>query len=71
MQRTTRAEAQRIASGAEPQASVLRYEVRRGDSLWTIARDHNTTVERLRTANKLRTSRIFTGQVLEVPLGGA
>ena len=46
----------------------LEYRVRRGDSLWTIARTHGTTVEELRTANQLAGSRIYVGQVLDVPL---
>lgn len=50
-------------------ADVLDYQVRRGDSLWGIARSHNTTVDRLREENDLRGSRIYAGQVLRVPLG--
>ncbi len=50
-------------------SDVLDYQVRRGDSLWEIARSHNTTVDRLREANDLRGSRIYAGQVLRVPLG--
>ena len=44
------------------------YFVRRGDSLWEIARDHGTTVDRLRSANNLRGSRIYAGQKLTVPV---
>lgn len=47
--------------------SARRYEVRRGDSLWTIARRNNVTVERLREANNLSGSRILAGQILEIP----
>jgi LysM repeat protein len=59
---------------AQPSATVtdeerLEYLVRRGDSLWTIARTHGTTVEQLRTANQLASSRIYAGQVLDIPLG--
>jgi hypothetical protein len=43
------------------------YRVRRGDSLWTIARSHGTTVEELQLANQLANSRILVGQVLDVP----
>ncbi len=43
------------------------YRVRNGDSLWTIAERHGTTVEQLRTANNLRGSRIYAGQVLSLP----
>jgi hypothetical protein len=53
-------EATRIAS--------LSYKVRTGDSLWTIAVKHGTTVDALRQLNDLDGSRIFPGQVIEVPL---
>jgi LysM repeat protein len=43
------------------------YRVRQGDSLWEIARRHNTTVDRLRVANDMRTNRIVAGQVLIIP----
>ncbi len=43
------------------------YRVRRGDSLWTIARRLGTTVSDLRTANDLAGSRIYPGQTLAVP----
>lgn len=42
------------------------YHVRRGDTLWDIARRHGTTVEALRSENGLRGSRIVAGQVLRV-----
>jgi LysM repeat protein len=47
--------------------AVTRYEVRRGDSLWNIARKHGTTVAQLRAKNALGSNRILPGQVLEVP----
>jgi hypothetical protein len=46
----------------------LAYTVRSGDSLWGIARAHGTTVDDLRTVNSLRGSRIFVGQVLDLPV---
>ncbi|HEX5726282.1 MAG TPA: DUF5715 family protein [Longimicrobiaceae bacterium] len=48
-------------------ANVTRYRVRRGDSLWTIARRHNTSVERLKAVNDMRSSRIVAGQTLVIP----
>ncbi len=47
--------------------SAGQYRVRPGDSLWEIARRHDTTVTRLRSANNLDGSRIYPGQVLTVP----
>lgn len=43
------------------------YVVRRGDSLWKIARQHGTTTHAIRSMNGLRTSRLKVGQVLKVP----
>lgn len=43
------------------------YQVRRGDSLWTIARRNNVTVDEIKSANALRSSRIVAGQVLVIP----
>jgi hypothetical protein len=48
----------------------LPYTVRAGDSLWTIARSHGTTVSDIKTVNGLSGSRIYPGQVLGVPFGG-
>lgn len=50
------------------EARVTEYEVRRGDSLWTIARRHGITVDRLLHENELNGSQIYAGQVLQVPL---
>jgi len=58
----------RAAAAASPvESTVAPYRVRRGDSLWAIAQAHGTTVAELRSRNNLRNSRIFAGQVLEVP----
>ncbi|HEU0014378.1 MAG TPA: DUF5715 family protein, partial [Longimicrobium sp.] len=43
------------------------YRVRQGDSLWTIARRHGTSVSRLKAANDMQSSRIRPGQVLIIP----
>jgi LysM repeat protein len=55
-------------ASASASTSVLDYQVRRGDSLWEIARAHSTTVDRLKEENDLRGSRIYPGQVLRVPV---
>lgn len=50
-----------------PRATRTTYRVRAGDSLWTIARRHRISVERLRSANDMRSARIRPGQVLVIP----
>lgn len=60
------ASAPRVAAVA-PSSATSRYVVRRGDSLWAIARRHSTTVDRLRTANGLRGTTLQIGQVLVIP----
>lgn len=47
--------------------AASRYVVRRGDTLWRIARHHGTSVDRIKAANAIRSSRIRPGQVLEIP----
>lgn len=48
----------------------VEYTVRNGDSLWDIARDYGTTVDELQYVNRIDGSRIYPGQVIDVPLGG-
>ena len=57
--------AQRVAEAA---STIETYQVRRGDSLWTIAREHGVSVADIRSSNDLRSSRIFAGQMLRVPV---
>jgi hypothetical protein len=51
-------------------ADVTHYQVRRGDSLWSIARRHGVDVDTLRDANRLATTRIYAGQTLQIPSAG-
>lgn len=66
-QDAARTSASMVADSDDSGSDTLRYRVRSGDSLWNIARSHGTTVNRLRSINNLRTSRIYAGQVIEVP----
>lgn len=43
------------------------YRVSRGDTLWSIARAHDTTVAELKALNGLGSSRIKAGQTISVP----
>lgn len=55
----------RIAADRPP---TVRYVVREGDSLYSIARERSTTVDTLMSLNGLQTSGIRAGQVIEVPM---
>lgn len=46
---------------------VVRYKVRKGDTLWSIARKHGLTVLQLKEANNLESSTIKAGQSLVIP----
>lgn len=47
------------------------YTVKKGDSLYTIAKKYNTTVADLNDINMLTSTTIFPGQVLLIPNGTA
>lgn len=55
------------ARAASKSAKPQKYTVRRGDSIWSIARRTNVTVGQIKSANNLRSSRIDAGQVLVIP----
>lgn len=48
-------------------SDVIHYQVRRGDSLWGIARSHGVPLDSLKEANRLAGTRIYAGQVLQIP----
>jgi LysM repeat protein len=54
-------------AGSGRSEDVLQYRVNRGDSLWSIARRHNTTVDTLKQLNGLRSTSIMAGQTLSIP----
>ena len=45
----------------------LEYTVKKGDSLYNIAKKYNTTVQVLTDINMLTTNNIFPGQILLIP----
>lgn len=55
-------------SVVESPLPTIRYEVQRGDTLWSIARDHQISPETLAEANSIRNpERIFVGRSLVIP----
>lgn len=65
--RAATVQARNASASATNRSSSAEYQVRRGDSLWTIARRLGVSVDDLRTSNRLDSSRIHPGQVLKVP----
>jgi membrane-bound lytic murein transglycosylase D len=53
----------RVRSAPPPRRT---HRVKRGDSLWNIARRYGTTTERIRSLNHLHTTRLQIGQVLKI-----
>ena len=49
-----------------PSASVQKYRVRKGDSLWSIAKRHATSVARIKQLNPRTATKIVPGQTLVV-----
>lgn len=55
-----------VAKGSS--TTTIRYKVRSGESLWTIATKYNTTIEKLRSLNALtKRESLRAGQVIRVP----
>ena len=48
--------------------STVNYTVAKGDSLWSIARKYNITVDELKKANNLTSDLLSIGQVLKIPV---
>ncbi|MRX72923.1 LysM peptidoglycan-binding domain-containing protein [Bacillus lacus] len=44
-------------------------EVKKGDSLWKLSQEYNTTVQAIKQVNHLSGDTIFAGQVLQIPGG--
>lgn len=48
-------------------SDVIHYKVRRGDSLWSIARNYGVDVDSLKEVNNISGNAIFAGQTLRIP----
>ena len=51
----------------EGSVSQVQYMVKKGDSLWKIANNNNTTVDALKELNNLKTDTLSIGQILLLP----
>ncbi len=58
----------RYVPASAPSKKVVTYVVRRGDSLWRIARKFRTTTKKIMRINGLTTTRLRVGQVLRIPV---
>lgn len=52
-----------------PPSETISYTVQKGDSLWTISRKYNVSVDDIIRANNLSSSALQIGQVLIIPTG--
>ena len=57
------------AGSFDAKPKIISYEVRRGDSLWTLAKRYNTTTKKIQTLNNLNTVNLYIGQTLKIPAG--
>ena len=53
-------------SGTNPD-NMFMYTVKKGDSLWNIARVYGTSVEEIKRINYLTNNNLYIGQVLRIP----
>jgi N-acetylmuramoyl-L-alanine amidase len=55
-----------LSAGFSGQAFADTHQVKKGDTLWDIANEHNTTVDQLKNVNKLSSDLIYPNQILTV-----
>lgn len=57
---------QRVYASKEDLLDDGTYRIKKGDSLWLIARRFNTNTKKLQRINSLQTTRLYVGQVLKI-----
>ena len=55
------------ANNVEKEENSISYTVKKGDSLYSIARKYDTTIDRIKDLNNLTTNLLSIGQVLLIP----
>ena len=58
------------AKKSSRQVANIKYRVKSGDSLWSIAKKFNTSVASIKSINKLTSSNIYAGRVLTIKKNG-
>lgn len=64
--KSVRKKEKRETAASDAAGKVIRYRVKKGDTLQSIAGRHNTTVEDLRQDNGIKGSKVLIGQVLKI-----
>ncbi len=57
----------KIPTNSNTGSNYLTYEVKKGDTLYNIAKQYNTTVDAIKKLNNLSTNIISIGQILKIP----
>jgi membrane-bound lytic murein transglycosylase D len=55
------------STASKIRAVAATYKVRQGDSLFTLAKRHNTTVEQIKAINNLSSNMLHVGQTIKIP----
>ena len=61
---TSAPQAARAATPPPAPGTTIQYVVRSGDNLWQIAARHGTTVDQIKSDNRLRSNALQVGQTL-------
>jgi membrane-bound lytic murein transglycosylase D len=59
----------KISGPDSGKSKIITYYVRRGDSLWTLAKRYDTTTKKIQAFNKLKSVNLDIGQILKIPTG--
>ena len=59
----------KYARSSKSKSKVKSYKVRRGDTLWSVAKRYGTTTKAIKQINKIRGNCLIKGQVIRIPQG--